>query len=177
MSVRSNQLNDRTGRGTSAPVAPTQAPSAHDHFSRPRGRRSSGFNRYVCGVHCWSAKPPTLTFKEDTLLLRFHATCTSHNRYLIAPRMSAPSQLWSPVAEVLDCRFEHLVASSSKAGDGRSHNDVGLHANALELASVGKAYFLTRETHYEVAGQDHICDVTVGAVGRCADERHVSRGG
>src|SRR5262245_10398368 len=83
-----------------------------------------------------------------------------------ATRMRAPGGLPSLVAQILDRSFEHFVASGSNAGDGRSHDDVRLHADALELSAIGKAHFLTGETYDQIAGQDHIGDVAVGAVGR-----------
>src|SRR5215467_5658715 len=83
-----------------------------------------------------------------------------------ATRMRAPCGLPSSVAEILDRSFEHFVASGLNAGDGRSHDDVRLHADALELSAIGKEHFLTGETYDQIAGQDHIGDVAVGAVCR-----------
>jgi len=53
---------------------------------------------------------------------------------------------------MLDRRFEQFVASGSNASNSWLHEDVGLHADALQLATIGKAHFLTRETDEQIAG-------------------------
>jgi hypothetical protein len=48
---------------------------------------------------------------------------------------------------VLDRSFDHLVAPGSDADDARLHDNVRLHADALELVAISKEHVLTRETH------------------------------
>jgi hypothetical protein len=83
----------------------------------------------------------------------------SWGRSKFASRVSAQCRLGPSVAQVLDRRFDHLVAPGSDADDARLHDNVRLHADALQLVAISKAYFLTRETHEQIAGSNHICDV------------------
>jgi hypothetical protein len=48
--------------------------------------------------------------------------------------VSAPTRLRPSVAEILDCSFEDFVAPGPDAGDGGLHDDIGVHADVLELA-------------------------------------------
>jgi hypothetical protein len=81
------------------------------------------------------------------------------------------------LVEEFDRCFEDFVFAGGDAGDGGLDADVGLNADALELAAVGVADVHAAESHGNSAGYRCKGDVPVGADGGRSNERNPSLGG
>src|SRR5436190_24348740 len=81
------------------------------------------------------------------------------------------------LVEKFDRCFEEFVFAGGDAGNGGLDADVGLNADALELAAVGMADVRAAESHGNSAGHRCKGDVPVGADGGRSNERNPSLGG